>query len=285
MSWYSYRPYVTVAERRRKGEQAIKKLEKQGRKLQPVQPEGRDIATTFWGNAWCDNLEAYSDYANRLPRGRSYLCNGLVVDLQIRAGKITALVQGSDLYKITITIDPLNQARWENFKASAAGKITNLLDLLQGRLGKHVLAEITAIDQGLFPSPKEIHMKCSCPDSAGVCKHLAAVMYGIGTRLDSSPEMFFTLRSVDMQELISAASKTATAPIEGKQKKSALADEDLSELFGVDIEVAPPPAPQAKRATAKSKAKPKPAAKSKLKTKPAKSAPASRKKTASAKSP
>lgn len=256
MSWYPFKPYTSVAERRRKAEQAAKALAKDGKKLQPVQPTGRKIATTFWGKAWCDNLEAYSDFANRLPRGRSYLTNGSVLDLQISAGKITGLVQGSDLYKITIKIDPLSKTRWEALKKAAAGKVTNLLDLLQGKLSKDLLTEITAKNTGLFPSPKEIHMDCSCPDWADVCKHVAAVMYGVGTRLDSSPELFFTLRGVEMQELVSAASKNVAAPITGKSKKTALAATDLSELFGVEIESDAPPTPKAKtKATAKAKRK------------------------------
>ena len=236
MSWYSFKPYVSVAERRRIGEQTVRKFAKQGKTLSPVRPEGRKIATTFWGKAWCDNLEAYSDYANRLPRGRSYLTNGSVIDLQISAGKVKAMVQGSELYTIEIKIDALSPSRWAQFKKTAAGKVTNLLDLLQGKLSKEILADITAKGAGLFPSPKEIHLDCSCPDYADMCKHVAAVLYGVGTRLDSKPELFFTLRGVDGQELISAASANAVVPLASKTKPSALAGADLSELFGVEIE-------------------------------------------------
>jgi uncharacterized Zn finger protein len=239
MSWYSFRPYVSVAERRRKAEAAVKKLSKKGRPLAPVQLEGRKIAATFWGKSWCDNLESYSDYENRLPRGRTYVRNGSVIDLQIASGKIEALVQGSDLYKIAIAITPFDAKRWREFKRNCAGKITNLLDLLQGRLSKEILADITAHGTGLFPSPKEIKLGCSCPDWAGMCKHVAAVLYGIGARLDTKPELFFTLRGVEMQELVLAAGATAVAPVEGALADgSALAGADLSEIFGVDIEAA-----------------------------------------------
>ena len=248
-------PYVPVAQRRRNAENEAKRLAKNGAKLNPLRIAGRNIAKTFWGKAWCKNLESYSDFANRLPRGRSYLTNGSVIDLHISAGKVTGLVQGSELYKITITIDPLSKTRWEALKKSAAGTVTNLLDLLQGKLSKDILADITAKGTGIFPSPKEIHMDCSCPDWAEVCKHVAAVMYGVGTRLDNKPELFFTLRGVDMQELISAASQTAAAPIAGKSKKPALANADLSELFGVEIEGDRVPASKPKRAAAKPKAK------------------------------
>ncbi|MBE7501022.1 MAG: SWIM zinc finger family protein [Verrucomicrobiales bacterium] len=245
MSWYSFRPYVSVAERRRKAEAAAKKLAaKSGRALAPVRLTGRPIAVTFWGKAWCDNLEAYSDYANRLPRGRTYVRNGSVIDLQISRGRVEALVQGSELYKIAIGFRPLAARRWSEFKTRSAGKVTNLLDLLQGRLSKDILADLTARDTGLFPSPKEIDLDCSCPDWADMCKHVAAVLYGVGARLDDQPELFFTLRGVDVQELLTAASVTATAPvIDASSTGPALAGADLSEIFGVELESAPAPAP------------------------------------------
>ncbi len=258
MSWYSFRPYVSVAERHRKAEAAAKKLvKKSGRSLAPVNLASRKIATTFWGKAWCDNLEAYSDFANRLPRGRAYVRNGSVIDLQILRGKVEALVQGSDLYKIAIGFSPLAAKRWKDFKTRSAGKVTNLLDLLQGRLSKDILADITARDAGLFPSPKEIDLDCSCPDWADMCKHVAAVLYGVGARLDEKPELFFTLRGVDMQELVTAASTTATTPIASTPAAdTALAGADLAEIFGVELEAGdvaaptveakPPPARPAK---------------------------------------
>jgi uncharacterized Zn finger protein len=239
MAWHYYRPYVSVGERLRKAEAAAKKLQKKGQKLAPVQIDGRKIASTFWGKAWCDNLESYSDYENRLPRGRAYVRNGSVVDLQIANGKIEALVQGSALYKIAVMIEPLAPARWKKFQKSCAGKIANLLDLLQGRLSKDILNDITAQDSGLFPAPKEIKLDCSCPDWADMCKHVAAVLYGVGARLDSQPELFFTLRGVDMQDLVTAASATAVTSADGTSSTSAaLESANLSEIFGVEIEEA-----------------------------------------------
>ncbi len=242
MSWYhSFRPYVPVAERRRKAEAAAKKLSKKsGRALAPVNLSSRQIAATFWGRAWCDNLESYSDFANRLPRGRTYVRNGSVIDLQVSGGLVEALVQGSALYKIAVRFRPLAAPRWKAFKQRAAGKVANLLDLLQGRLSKDILGDITARESGLFPSPKEIDLNCSCPDWADMCKHVAAVLYGVGARLDERPELFFTLRGVDMQELVTAASATAAAPVTGVPTADpALAGADLTEIFGVEIESSP----------------------------------------------
>ena len=243
MSRYSfYPPYVPVAERRRKAAAAAKKLSsKSGRALAPVNLTTKKIATTFWGKAWCDNLEAYSDFANRLPRGRTYVRNGSVIDLQITTGKVEALVQGSELYKIAIGFKPLVPTRWKDFKARSAGKVTNLLDLLQGRLSKEILADITAQEAGLFPAPKEIELDCSCPDWADMCKHVAAVLYGVGARLDEKPELFFTLRGVEMEELVTAASATATAPIAGASASDkGIEAAALSEIFGIEIEAAAP---------------------------------------------
>lgn len=252
MSWYPYRPYVSAAERRRKTLTAAKSMAKNGRVLAPVHLATKKIATTFWGKAWCDNLEAYSDFSNRLPRGRSYVRNGSVIDLQISTGKVEALVQGSALYKITIKFSALAPTRWKKFKARSAGKVTNLLDLLQGRLSKDILVDITAQGTGLFPAPKEIGLDCSCPDWAGMCKHVAAVLYGVGARLDEKPALFFTLRGVDMEELLTAASATATTPIGDTSAPGyGIEDTALSEIFGVEIETAvpaPSPAGPGKRA-------------------------------------
>ncbi len=237
MSWYSFRPYVSVAERHRKAQAAAKKMSKKGHSLAPISLATKKIASTFWGKAWCDNLEAYSDYENRLPRGRTYVRNGSVIDLQISTGKVEALVQGSSLYRVSIEFSSLVPKRWKEFKARSAGKVTNLLDLLQGRLSKEILADITAQDTGLFPAPKEIKLGCSCPDWADMCKHVAAVLYGVGARLDEKPELFFTLRGVDMQELITAASTSATTPvIAGNAVDTALEGADLTEIFGVELE-------------------------------------------------
>ncbi len=192
-----------------------------------------------------------SDYANRLPRGRSYVRNGSVIDLQIKAGKVTALVQGSALYKVTLTISTLSKKRWEAFKKAVAGRPFNLIDLLQGKLSKEILTEITAKGSGLFPAPGEIELDCSCPDWADMCKHVAAVLYGIGARLDTHPELFFTLREVDVNELFVAASATASAPVTAGKK--ALADADLSELFGVEIDT--DDTPKKRKTTPKSSAK------------------------------
>ena len=231
---YDWAPYVPVAERRRKAAGEMAKLAKKGQAISPVVIQGRAMATTAWGKAWCNNMEGYSDYANRLPRGRTYVRNGSVVDLQITPGTVAARVSGSSMYRTTITVTPVAKAKWTQLCADCAGGIDSLVELLQGRFSKGVMDRLCRQGDGLFPVPKEIHFACSCPDSAAMCKHVAAVLYGIGTRFDSQPELLFTLRQVDPAELLSqAGSGVVTAPTAGER---ALAGDDIGALFGLEMD-------------------------------------------------
>src|SRR5271167_4934285 len=195
--------YVPVAERRRKAVLAMEKLRKKGHPVAPVKIEGRAIASTFWGKAWCDNLERYRDYANRIERGRTYVRNGSVVDLQIAPREVTAMVSGSEIYKVKVSVGDVAKARWRTLCADCSGGIDSLVELLQGRFSKGVMERICRQDTGLFPRPSEIRFTCSCPDHASMCKHIAAVLYGVGARLDDEPELLFRLRAVDETEMLS----------------------------------------------------------------------------------
>jgi len=253
MAYYGWRPYVSVAQRRAKAAREMRKLRKKGKKIEPVEVEGRKIARTFWGEAWCKHLEQFSDYANRLPRGRTYVRNGSVCHLAISKGKIEAIVSGSELYNIDIRITPLSANRWKNVRKQCAGEIGSMLELLQGRLSNHVMQIVTDRNQGLFPKPSEIKLSCDCPDWAEMCKHVAAVLYGIGARLDHQPELLFVLRNVDHDELITAELELRTAT-SGKGKRRRLASQDLSDVFGIEIEASPEPG-RKKRSVAKKAAK------------------------------
>lgn len=238
MSFWGYKPYVPVAQRRANAAKEVAKLEKRGRVVSPVVVEGTKIAASFWGKAWCDNLERYSDFANRLPRGRTYVRNGSVVDLQLARGRIEALVSGSDLYKVTIDITVAAPARWQAICAACAGSVGSIVELLQGRLSKHVMERVCRKDDGLFPAPREIGMSCSCPDWAGMCKHVAATLYGVGARLDRDPDLLFTLRGVDRSELISAGADVSIADA-GARSDRVLEGDDVAALFGLEFDAAP----------------------------------------------
>lgn len=235
MGFWQYRPYVSAAERRAQAQQEMAKLRKTGHPVSPVIIDGRSIVKTFWGKAWCENLERYSDFANRLPRGRTYVRNGSVIDLQIGHGEIHALVSGSSIYKVAVKIAPVSKARWKAICDDCSGGIESLVELLQGQFSKGVMERICQQKTGLFPTPGEIKLSCSCPDSAGMCKHLAAVLYGIGARLDQQPELLFRLHRLNEKDLIASAGKSLKLTKKAPPSKKILKSDDLSELFGLDI--------------------------------------------------
>jgi uncharacterized Zn finger protein/DNA-binding transcriptional regulator YiaG len=236
MAFYDWRPYVSVAARRNKARKEMEKLRKKGVEIQPVELTGRAIARSFWGKGWCDHLESFSDFENRLPRGRTYVRNGSVCHLEIQAGRVEAFVSGSALYKVAIEIEPLAAAGWKAVKEKCRGQIGSMLELLQGRLSDNVMAVVSDRHSGLFPQPGEIKLDCSCPDWATMCKHVAAALYGVGSLLDSRPELLFILRGVDASELIAAE---VALPAGVGSTEGALAAQGLSAIFGIDLEDAP----------------------------------------------
>lgn len=242
-------PYVPVAERRKRAAAEMKKLAKKGHPVSPVVITGRAIATTVWGKAWCTNLEAYSDYANRLPRGRTYARNGSVVDLQIAPGKIDAHVSGSFMYRITITVTPLAKPAWEKLCGECAGGIDSLVELLQGRFAAGVMERLCRQQDGLFPTPKQIKLRCSCPDGAYLCKHVAAVLYGIGARLDHQPELLFTLRQVAATDLLTKAGTGLAKQVGAPSSDRTLAADEVGTLFGLEMDqgAVTPPEPLSRR--------------------------------------
>ena len=238
----SYYPkYVSVAEKKEKAKKSIEKLRKKNPDISPVIITGRKIAKTWWGEAWNKNLEKYSDYSNRIDRGRSYVRHGSVLDLKIKKGDVSALVLGSRSkpYNVEIKINSLDKVIWDTVKKECEGKIDSLQELVEGKFPKALSDMFTVKSKGLFPSPKEIDFKCSCPDGAMMCKHIAAVLYGVGARLDESPKMFFELRDIKIEELISDAisSKTKTLLKKSKVKSKRVIDEtDVLDIFGVDLD-------------------------------------------------
>jgi uncharacterized Zn finger protein len=208
-----------------------------------VKIEGRQIARTFWGKAWCDNLESYRDYENRLPRGRTYVRNGSVVDLQIAAREVTAIVSGSKIYKVKVSIGDVSPACWKTLCADCSGGIDSLVELLQGRFSKGVMERLCRQDTGLFPRPSEIRFTCSCSDYATMCKHIAAVLYGVGARLDESPELLFRLRAVDETELLSNLGSALPDSRTKHDTAQTLVCDDLAVLFDLDMEERKAPAP------------------------------------------
>ncbi len=235
MSYFEWHPYVPVVEKRRQAQRKLAKLRRQGQSFAPVTIEGRTIAKTFWGKSWCANLERYSDYATRIPRGRTYVRNGSVLDLQIAKGEIVAMVAGSSLYKIKIAIAPVKEAHWKAICRDCAGAIDSLVELLQGRMAKGIMDRVCREGDGLFPPPAEIKLSCSCPDWADMCKHVAAALYGVGARLDEKPQLLFVLRGVDENELLANAGQDLALASAASGAARLLDDSDVAALFGLEM--------------------------------------------------
>ena len=239
--WGYYPPYVTVAEKKAKAAKKLKQLKKKNPDIKPILIEGTAIARTWWGKSWNHNLERYADYSNRIGRGRSYVRHGAVLDLQIDSGRVESLVQGtrSKPYSVSVKIKAVNKKTWQDIKAVCEGKLDSLQELLAGKFPKALGEIFMAQGKGLFPSPKEIELSCSCPDWAYMCKHVAATLYGIGTRLDEEPGLFFKLRKVKMKDLVTQAVEDKTRKLLKKAKKKTarvIAESDLADVFGIDME-------------------------------------------------
>ena len=239
--WDYYPPYVSVAEKRAKAARKLKQLKKKNPDIKPILLEGTAIARTWWGKSWNLNLERYADYSNRIGRGRSYVRHGAVLDLQIDAGKVESLVQGttSKPYSVSVNIKSVSEKIWQDIKSACEGELDSLQELLAGKFPKALGVIFMAQGEGLFPTPKEIEFSCSCPDWAYMCKHVAATLYGIGARFDEDPELFFKLRKVKMKDLVTQAVEDKTRKLLKKAKKKTarvIEESDLAGVFGIDIE-------------------------------------------------
>lgn len=222
---------------KKNSKQSVKKQREKGNSLEPVIISGRKIAKSWWGTAWCDNLERYADFASRLERGKRYVRTGTVIDLKMQKGKITARVQGTrkSPYRVEIRISPLKEEKCQAI-IDRCGKIENLEKLLSGDFPDEMKGLFQAED-GLFPKPSEISFQCSCPDWALMCKHVAAALYGVGARLDHDPTLFFELRGIDIGRFVDVAlANRVERMLENAQKPSRRIMEDeenAQKIFGV----------------------------------------------------
>ena len=209
--WYPR--YVPVDEQRARTVSEISRLLARGVPVQPVELRGRTVARRFWGRRWCEHVESFSEYAARLAHGRAYLRNGSVCHLSIEPGRVDAMVIGSALYQVSLRVRRLDPAAWTAICAACAGRIGSLLELRQGRLSEDIAEVVTHRDSGMFPQPGEIAASCECGDTTTLCKHAAAVLSGVGSRLDESPERLFLLRGVDETELIAGEAAQSRDPM------------------------------------------------------------------------
>jgi len=236
-----YPKYVSVAEKKARNEKKIKTLKKKNKAIQPILIKGRKIAKTWWGEAWNNNLEIYADYSNRLSRGRSYVRQGAIADLKIDKGKVNALVIGSarSPYNVEILVDALGEKKYKDLIEKIEGKLSSLDHLIKGKFPKALEELFTSSKSNLFPKANEIHFYCDCPDYATMCKHVVATLYGVGARLDEDPLLFFKLRNIDVDYLItSTIEKTSKQLIDQSENKSerVIDDADMMEIFDIDLQ-------------------------------------------------
>ena len=214
----------------------MRQLRERGVKVQPIELMGQTIARSFWGRRWCDHLDTFSDYEDRLPRGRTFVRNGSVCHLQIQAGVVEAMVAGSALFHVVVRIPTIEQTVWKALGKACAGQISSIPALLQGRLPNHVIEAVTDPGRGLLPKPGEMELACGCNEGSGMCRHAAAALYGVGSRLDAAPELLFLLRGVDEAKLLADAAPAHTPPA---QKRVLRAPADLAPADLAPADLAP----------------------------------------------
>lgn len=238
--YYGWAPYISVSEKISRAKKKMKKLARTGLDVQPIEAFRGPITKTFWGKEWCRHIESFQEVTNRLQRGQTYVHNGSVCHLAIEPGKVTAYVAGSEPYKVNIDVKKLSVSRWNLLKRGVVGQIDSLFDLLQGKISNDVLTQLADAKNGLFPQLKELKFTCSCPDGFytknWMCKHIAAVFYGIGRRFETKPELLFTLRGVNSQDLVISGAK-AQVERQIDEAASPLGKDELENIF--DIELAP----------------------------------------------
>ena len=165
-----------------------------------------ELASSWWARRWMATLDGFG-WTGRLSRGRVYIRNRRVVDVEVSPGLVRARVQGSrpSPYRIEMTVEPFADAVWDRVVGALARQAIYAAKLLAGELPAELVQLCDMAEAPLFPShPDEIRMKCSCPDWAVPCKHVAAVHYAFAAELDRDPFLLFGLRGRTRDELTAA---------------------------------------------------------------------------------
>ena len=168
----------------------------------------RQYGTTWWGAEWLRALERV-DNANRLPRGKTYANTGRVIEAKFngRNLRIEALVDGSAYYpyEVEVGMKPVPAKSVKRLADSIAADPDIVAGLLDGELPKEIAPLCEKLGIELFPgSWRSMHLSCSCPDSARVCKHIAAVFYIIADRIDLDPFFIFEFRGIHLKDELKA---------------------------------------------------------------------------------
>jgi uncharacterized Zn finger protein len=162
---------------------------------------------TWWGQHWIAALEALGEaYANRLPRGRTYARRGAVTGLVIDPGRVTARVAGSrpTPYRVSMATPVFTDPQWTAAAHALARQLRHSAALLDGRMPEDIDDTLDLVGLSLFPGPHDLTTRCTCPDVANPCKHVAAVHYVLARSFDADPFLLPTLRGRDRPALLAA---------------------------------------------------------------------------------
>lgn len=171
--------------------------------LGTVMARGGELASTWWARRWMSTLDGFG-WGGRLSRGRAYARNRRVLDVEVSPGVIRARVQDARLtpYRIEMTVEPFPDPVWDRVVGALARQAIYTAKLLAGDLPAEVVQLFDTAEAPLFPShPDDIVMRCSCPEWAIPCKHVAAVHYALAAELDRDPFLLFRLRGRTREEL------------------------------------------------------------------------------------
>ncbi|MDR7539960.1 MAG: SWIM zinc finger family protein [Armatimonadota bacterium] len=174
------------------------------------------FGATWWGQRWIEALEHLGyTYAARLRRGRSYARQGRVHDLDVEGGEIRALVTGSRPrpYQVTIRVAALADRVWEKAIEVMARRAAFAARLLTGQMPQEIDQAFRSAGGSLFPeSTRDLSTRCTCPDWANPCKHVAAVHYVLGEAFDRDPFLLFELRGRSREQVLDALRRHRAAP-------------------------------------------------------------------------
>ncbi|WP_207707604.1 SWIM zinc finger family protein [Desulfofundulus thermobenzoicus] len=181
----------------------------------------KEFGATWWGKRWIEVLESFG-WSTRLQRGRTYARAGHVLEIYIKPGQVTALVQGSRPrpYRVSIEMKTIPDRDWNKVIEAMAGRAVFAALLLAGEMPRDIEEAFRQVRLSLFPGAvRDIKTSCSCPDWANPCKHIAAVYYLLGKKFDEDPFLLFLLRGRSKEQLVTAL----------REKRAARAEQDRPE--------------------------------------------------------
>ena len=219
---------LSLSERRKLSEKEKKRLMEEGIDLNPLEVKPREkITKKFWGKLWYQYLSAFEDLDYRLLEGRKLVSANSLLNLVTEELSLKGLVFDQDSYQVQIKFEPLSEEQKNTFSSEVTENVGSLLSLLEGKFSDEMCERITEESSGLFPSLGEIHFDCPCMDYADLCKHSAACLIGLAKRFDENPDLFFKLRGLSPEDLLTQ---------EKGEKLVDIDEEEVSKLFDIDLE-------------------------------------------------